>query len=40
MEKDDPEMYNQMKDEIRELFDSFDADGDGKVTAEEIYRTL
>lgn len=40
MQKQDPELYKQMQDEIRELFDSFDADGDGKVTAEEIYRTL
>jgi Ca2+-binding EF-hand superfamily protein len=29
-----------MQEEILELFESFDADGDGKVTAEEIYRTL
>jgi Ca2+-binding EF-hand superfamily protein len=29
-----------MQDEIRELFESFDADGDGRVTAEEIFRTL
>lgn len=40
METQDPELYKQMQDEIRELFDSFDADGDGRVTAEEIYRTL
>jgi Ca2+-binding EF-hand superfamily protein len=33
-------MYKQMQEEILELFESFDADGDGKVTAEEIFRTL
>lgn len=40
MQKTDPDMYKQMQEEILELFESFDADGDGKVTAEEIFRTL
>jgi len=36
----DPELLRGMRDEIRTLFDSFDADGDGQITADEIYRTL
>lgn len=36
----DPEMLRSMREEIRTLFDSFDADGDGQITADEIYRTL
>ena len=36
----DPDLREGLEAEIRELFDSFDADGDGRVTAEEIRRTL
>lgn len=36
----DPDLREGLQAEIRELFDSFDADGDGRVTAEEIRRTL
>lgn len=36
----DPSIQRQFRDEIRALFDSFDQDGDGRITADEIYRTL
>ena len=36
----DKNILSEMENEIRELFDMFDEDGDGKVTAEEIYRTF
>lgn len=36
----DPDLREELQAEIRQLFDSFDADGDGRVTAEEIRRTL
>ena len=36
----DPEMLKQMKDEISQLFNTFDENGDGKVDAGEIFMTL
>lgn len=36
----DPSLVREMQEEIAALFNSFDEDGDGSITADEIYRTL
>jgi Ca2+-binding EF-hand superfamily protein len=36
----DPRVKQDMIREIDDLFKSFDEDGDGQITADEIYRTL
>lgn len=36
----DKDILHSLKDEIDALFDNFDENKDGEITAEEIHRTL
>lgn len=40
VKKIDEKLSQALKDKIADLFDLFDADGNGKISAEEIYRTF
>ena len=36
----DPRLIDEMRREIQTLFKSFDVNGDGAVTADEIYKSM